>query len=143
MPRENNPGFIRGAFAFRIPLVGVLDQAGAITYLASFVPGFILTIEKLVFVPDVAGAGAGATQDLVVRKGAAAGTALATVTVTLALHVLGGPGIASAAVVASLDDTARLSDADALSITKTAGTVFTAGGGTLLVFYRTRNQARR
>lgn len=141
MPKEAGPAFIRGSFAFPVPLTGVLGTAGAVTLVDGFNPGFVLSIEKIVFIPEVTGAGAGATQALQVRKGAAAGTVLATATVTLANHILAAAGI-SGSVAAADNSISRLADADTFSITKAAGTVFTTAGGTLLVFYRTRPQAR-
>lgn len=142
MPREVFPGFIREIVSLRIPLVGVLDQAGAVTFLASFVPGFRGEIEKAVYVPDVAGAGVGAAQTLEIRKGGAAGTIVATVALTLANHVLGGAGL-SGAVSAANDETAKFRDTDTISITKAAGgTVFSAGGGTLLIYVRQKPQSR-
>lgn len=141
MPRETFPAFIRTVIPVRIPLVGVLDTAGAVTFLLSHVIRFKGTFERAAFVPDVAGAGAGATQAIRIRKGAAAGTILATVTPTLANHVLGGAGI-EGAVAAADDEAARFVDNDTLSITKDAGTVFTAAGGTLFLTFRQRPQAR-
>lgn len=141
MPSEKGPAFTRTNLDFRIPLVGVLDQAGAITYLLSAVMGFVGTLEKATFIPDVAGAGAGATQALRIRRGNATGAILCTVTPTLATHVLGGAGIVG--TVAAADDAAsRLSDADTFSITKDAGTVFSAAGGTLRLQFRQKLQAR-
>jgi hypothetical protein len=141
MPRETNPAFVRTTLAFRIPLTGVLDQAGAITYLLSFVMPFKAVLERVTYIPDVAGAGAGATQAISVRKGNASGTVLATVTPTLALHVMGAAGIV-ATVAAADEDKARFVDGDTLSITKAAGTVFSAAGGTLILTFRQRPQAK-
>lgn len=142
MPAERGPAFLRSNFVFRIPLVGVLDQAGAITYLAGFTPGYRGEIEKVWYIPDVAGAGAGAAQTLEIRKGAANGTIVATVALTLANHVLGGAGL-SGAVSAANDETAKFRDSDTISITKAAGgTVFSGGGGTLWIMFRQRPQAR-
>jgi len=141
MPRETFPAFVRTSLNFRIPLTGVLDTSGAVTFLLSYVVPFKATLERVVFVPDVAGAGAGATQALVVRKGNASGTALATVTPTLANHVMGAAGLVTT-VAAATDDSARFVDGDTLSITKTAGTVFSAAGGTLQLIFRQRPQGR-
>lgn len=142
MPKEVGPLFTRSHVDVRIPLTGVLDQAGAVTFLASHVLGYIATLEKAVYIPDVAGAGAGAAQTLEIRKGGAAGTIIATVALTLATHVLGGAGI-SGSVSAANDAVARFGDTDGLSITKAAGgTVFSAGGGTLRLVFRQRPQAR-
>ena len=143
MPRESFPAGVRSVIlAVRIPLVGVLDQAGAVTFLLSHVIPFKVQIERLVYVPDVAGAGAGATQAISVRKGNASGTILATVTPTLANHVLGGAGLVGT-VAAADSDTARLVDNDTISITKAAGTVFSAGGGTLYILGWQRPQAKQ
>lgn len=142
MPAERGPAFQRHLVPVRIPLLGVLDTAGAVTFLASLSLGFIATLEKVIFVPDVTGAGAGATQGLRIRKGGAAGTILATVTATLANHVMGAAGIAGSVAVAD-EPVARFADLDTISITKDAGTVFTAAGGTLLLQFRQRPQGRR
>lgn len=143
MPREQGPAFQRHIVPVRIPLTGVLDQAGAVTFLLSCNLGFIATLESAKYIPDVAGAGAGATQALRIRKGNASGTILATVTPTLATHVLGGAGIAGVGVVAADEPSARFGDTDTFSITKDAGTVFSAGGGTLWMVFRQRPQGRR
>lgn len=142
MPRETFPAFVRTHLAIRIPLTGVLDQAGAVTLLLSHVINFKCFLERAIFLPDVTGAGAGATQALRIRKGNATGTILATVTPTLATHVLGGAGIVGA-VAAADSETARFVDGDTLSITKDAGTVFSAGGGTLILEFRQRPQGRQ
>jgi len=142
MPRETFPAFVRTSIDISIPLVGVLDTAGAVSILVSYVVPFKGSLERVEFIPDVVAAGAGATQPIVVRKGGATGTALATVTPALATAVLGGPGIV-ANVAAALESDARFVDGDTLSVTKTAGgTVFSAGGGHLRLIFRQRPQAR-
>ena len=141
MPRETFPAFVRTTIDFRIPLTGVLDTAGAVTYLLSYVVPFKAVLERVTYIPDVTGAGAGATQAISVRKGNASGTILATVTPTLANHVLGAAGLATA-VAAATDETAKFVDNDTLSITKAAGTVFSAAGGTLQLTFRQRPQGR-
>lgn len=139
---ERGPAFIRTALDIRLPLVGFLDQAGAVTLVASLPVGFIASLEKAIFIPDVAGAGAAASQNIQIRKGAAAGTAIiANLLLTLANHVLGGPGITASTPAAS-DALSRFTDAEVLSITKDAGTVFTAAGGTLRLLFRQRLQGR-
>lgn len=142
MPRESFPGGVRMVLPVRIPLVGVLDQAGAITFLLSHIVPFRAQLVSATYVPDVAGAGAGATQALRIRKGNASGTILATVTPTLATHVMGGAGIVGD-VAATEADAAAFVDGDTLSITKDAGTVFSAAGGTLYLTFWQRPQARR
>ncbi len=142
MPAEKAPFFLRTILNLRLPLVGFFDTAGAVTYLASMPMGYQGELEKVIFVPDVAGAGAGATQTFNVRKGGATGTILATLTVTLATHVMAGAGI-STTVTAANDETAKLRDTDTISITKDAGgTVFTGAGGTLCLVFRQKPQAR-
>jgi len=141
MPRETFPAFVRTTLDFRIPLTGVLDQAGAITYLLSYVIPFKAVLERVAYIPDVTGAGASATQAISVRKGNATGTILATVTPTLALHVMGAAGIVTP-VAAATDEAAKFVDGDTLSITKAAGTVFSAAGGTLQLTFRQRPQGR-
>lgn len=142
MPKEAFPAGIRTVLPVRIPLTGVLDQAGAITYLLSYVMPFKANLERIVYVPDVAGAGAGATQAISVRKGNAAGTILATVTPTLATHVMGAAGLVGLVAAAQAGD-ARFNDGDTLSITKAAGTVFSAAGGTLFLVFFQRPQAKQ
>lgn len=141
MPREASPSFVRTTLAFGIPLAGVLNASGAVTFLLSFVVPFKASLERVTFIPEVAGAGAGATQALKVRKGNATGTVLATVTPTLAAHVMGAAGITDT-VTAANEEAARFVDGDTLSITKDAGTVFSAAGGTLLLTFRQRPQSR-
>lgn len=140
MPRETTPGYHREVIPIPIPQAGFLDQAGAVTLVLSMPLGFQCELEKAVYIPAVAGAGAGASQQLRVRKGNATGTILASPLLTLANHVLGGAGISAAG-----DESAssKLRDADTISITKDAGTVFTTGNGTLLLIVRQRAQARR
>lgn len=142
MPRETFPAGIRTVIPVRVPLAGVLDQAGAITFLLSMVLPFKGVLERVTYVPDVTGAGAGATQALRVRKGNATGTILATVTPTLANHVLGGAGLVGT-VAAADSETARFGDNDTFSITKDAGTVFSAAGGTLFLTFWQRPQAKQ
>jgi hypothetical protein len=143
MPRETFPAGIRTAIDMRIPLTGVLDQAGAVTFLLSYVMPFKALLERVEYIPDVTGAGAGATQALRVRKGNATGAIIATVTPTLANHVLGGPGLTGSVAPADINSGAALfKDNDTLSITKDAGTVFSAAGGTLRMVFWQRNQSR-
>jgi hypothetical protein len=142
MPTERGPAFIRVAHDTRLPLAGFLDQAGAVTFLLSASLGYTATLEKAIFIPDTTGAGAGASQNIQIRRGNATGTALITnLLLTLANHVLGGAGI-SAVVAPAQDAQARLGDADTFSITKDAGTVFSAGGGILRLIFRQRLQGR-
>lgn len=142
MPREAGPGFIRTVLPVRVPLTGVLDQAGAVTFVLSAVLGFKAELQGVRYIPDVTGAGAGATQALRVRKGNATGTILATVTPTLANHVMGGATLTGDVAAAQAND-AKFGDTDTFSITKDAGTVFSAAGGTLLLIFRQRPQARQ
>lgn len=143
MPKIVGPMFIRTALDVRIPLIGVLDQAGAVTFLLSYVMPFQGTLERASYIPDVAGAGAGATQALRIRKGNATGNIVSTVTPTLANHVMGAAGVESGAVPATSELDATFRDNDTLSITKDAGTVFSAAGGTLRLTFRQPLQARR
>lgn len=141
---ERGPAFIRTTIAVRLPLVGFFDQAGAVTFLLSMPMGFIASLEKATFIPDVTGAGAGASQNVQIRKGNATGPAvISNLLITLANHVMGGPGVSASAVAgAGTDAIARFGDADTLSITKDAGTVFSAAGGTLRLVFRQRLQGR-
>lgn len=143
MPRETFPAGIRTHMSFRLPLTGFLDTAGAVTYLLSHVINYKAQLERVVFIPDVAGAGAAASQVIKVRKGNASGTVLATVTLTLATHVMGAAGI-TGAVAAADSEAAKFVDNDTLSITKDAGgTVFSAGGGTLRLTFFQKPQAKQ
>ena len=141
MPRETNPAYVRTTMSFPVILTGVLNQSGAVTYLASYAMPFKASLEKITYIPEVAGAGSGATQVFSVRKGGATGTVLASVDVTLALHVLAGPGIVGS-VAAADEAAAKFNDGDTLSITKAAGTVFTTAGGHLILTFRQRPQAK-
>jgi hypothetical protein len=141
MPKEAGPSFIRTPIDVRLPLVGFFDQAGAVTFLLSHVMGFVMTLERVVFIPDVTGAGAGATQAVRIRKGNATGAIVATVTPTLANHVMGAGGVAANVALAD-EGAARFTDTDTMSITKDAGTVFSAAGGTLRLIFRQKPQAR-
>lgn len=142
MPPEKAPLFLRHNISIRIPLLGVLDAAGAVTFLLSAVAGYVFSFERMLFIPDVAAAGAGATQTFRLRKGNASGAILDTIILTLANAVLGTAGVASTGVSAANDTAARLADADTYSLTKDAGTVFTAGGGTLHLVVRQKPQHR-
>jgi hypothetical protein len=140
MPRETNPSFARHELNIRIGQAGLLDAAGAITFLAAMPIGYVAYLEAVRYVPEVAGAGAGAAQTLEIRKGGAAGTILSTVALTLANHVLAGAGIAGSAIS---DSASRFADTDTISITKAAGgTVFSTSGGTLTLRFRQKLQAR-
>lgn len=141
MPREVNPAFVRTTLSFPIILAGMLNTAGAVTFVASMVMPFRAVLEKVTFIPEVAGAGAGATHAIKVRKGGATGTVLATCTVTLANHVLGGPGVV-ASVAAADEEAATFRDGDTFSITKDAGTVFSTAGGHLILTFRQRPQSK-
>jgi len=143
MPGERGPAFLRTTICIPIALTGFLNQAGAVTHTLSRALDFKATLEKVRYVPAETGAGAGATQGIRVRRGNAAGTILATVTVTLANHVLGAAPIDGA--VSAADQAAGLAtfgDTDTFSITKDAGTVFTTAGGHLELVFRQRPQAR-
>ena len=48
MPRETFPAFVRTSLNFRIPLTGVLDTSGAVTFLLSYVVPFKATLERVV-----------------------------------------------------------------------------------------------
>ena len=140
MPRETGPMFVRHELNLRIGMAGVLDQAGAISFLVSMPVGYVGYLESARYVPDVAGAGAGAAQTLEIRRGSASGTILSTIALTLANHVLGGAGIAGSAIS---ENASRFIDTDTLSVTKAAaGTAFTTAGGTLVLRFRQKPQAR-
>lgn len=145
MPRESFPAFLRG----QLPLLsvpaftGIFDGTGAITLIDTFVPGFRLTLEKLVFVSGSIATGAGGTQTFKLRKGGATGTVLATL--TLALADINAVGKSKAASVAAADDSsAVLIDTDGLSLTRdSGGTAFTKAEGIFYAVYRQRPQARQ
>lgn len=141
-PKIVSPASVRVILPFRIPLVGFLDQAGAVTWILSMALGYHLHFEKMLYVPDVAPAGAGASQAIRLRKGNATGTIIDTVTPTLANAVLNAAGVASTGVSAANELAAKIRPADTFSITKDAGTVFSAGGGTLWLIGREHPQSR-
>lgn len=133
-------GFQRHIIPFPM-VVGAFTGTGAKVIMDSFTPGFRFVVEKVQYVVGpTAGAGAGGTQDIVVRKGGTSGTALATVTVPLA-SATAGAVIASNAAVASHSFSL---DTDTISITRTTGgTAYTTEPlGMLLVVIREAPQAR-
>jgi len=141
--KEAGPAYTRVCIPVPIAVTDVLDTAGAVTILDGYTPGFWGSVERIEFIPQSDAAGAGADQTLSVRKGAAAGSVIATVNPTLATAVLGGAGLATD-VAAADDATARFSPLDTLSVTKEgSGTAFSAGGGTLLIWVRQRPQSRQ
>lgn len=147
MPPERGPAYTRTMIDVPIALLGFLDQAGAVTFLLSRVIGFRGTLEKAIFIPSSTGAGAAATQAIRVRKGNATGAILATVTATVANAVLGGAGVEGLVSAADMSlggaqAGAQFNDTDTVSITKDAGTVFTAVSGSLMLQFRQRLQAR-
>lgn len=142
-PKIVSPAVVRVVLPIRLPLTGFLDTAGAVSFLVSVPVPYGVTFESMRFIPDVAGAGAGASQVISLRKGNATGTVIDTITLTLANHVLGGAGVASTGVTAANDATAKLRPADTFSVTKNAGgTVFSAAGGTLWLIGRQHPQSR-
>lgn len=140
MPKEAGPSYLRGV----IPLLGVVghfDGNGAETIINTFVPGFVCSVEKLLFVPSEDFAGAGGTLTFDLRKGGATGTIIATLTIALAAALQGAK--LSAAVSAANETVARLSDTDGFSITRQAtGTAFTGAAGQWMVLFRQRAQAK-
>lgn len=149
MPREVNPGYVRGEFEI-LPVsavTGIGDGAGALTLVDTRIFGFVFTVEKLVFVSGSVATGAGATQIYKLRHGGPTGDVIATLTLNLA--DVAGVGLSKAASVAATDDPkARIVDAGAaaltgLSLTRDAGgTTFTKLEGVFNVIVRQKPQAR-
>lgn len=138
--RKSGVNFIRIPMSFRIPLTGVANQAGAVTFVDSFPIGFWASLERAFFQVAAAGAGAGATQTFRVRKGGATGTILATITATLANQTLG----AVIAATVTETNTSELRPNDTITITKDAGgTVFTTFDANLVLVFRQAPQTRR
>lgn len=144
MPKEAGPAFIRNVIPLLpVPaLTGIGDGNGAITLVDSLPAGFVFTIEKLRFVSGSIATGAGATQTYKLRKGGAAGTVVATLTIALA--DVNAVGKFKEATVAVADQgVARLTDADTLTLTRDAGgTAFTKLEGLFSVVIRQKPQAR-
>jgi hypothetical protein len=145
MPAEKGPAFIRTFMPLlNVPThTGYLDGTGAITFLsAAALPGFVATLEKIVYTVTLAHTGSGGTQTFKVRKGGATGTVVATITLALAsVGTIGNQVIAS--VAAADDVNARFIDSDTLSFTRDAsGTAYTAGNGFFTLIWRQKPQAR-
>jgi hypothetical protein len=136
MPRNAPYGFARGVINISLPLTTGFGATTASNIMLSHKPGFAFTIEKVTVVHTVAGAGAGATRTLNVRKGNASGTVVATKALVLADATLGAsvdvPVTASAA---------SFTDADTITVDLGgSGTVFTTFEANLFIQYRTRLQ---
>lgn len=135
IPRKVGPNYIRsiiaqwssdGAASALAPdfaantLLTIFGGAGG------FKPGFWAEIEKLRFTVGNADAtGAAATLTFELRKNSATGTAIASLTITLATALRGA--VLEGVVTATLDETAKISPNDTLFLVRLAtGTVFTA-----------------
>lgn len=144
MPKEAGPSFIRNTIALLAApaLTGIADGTGAITLIDSMPAGFVFTVEKLRFVSGSIATGAGGTQTYKLRKGGAAGTVLATLTLALAdVNAVGK--FKEASVAAADQNVARLMDTDTLSLTRdSGGTAFTKFEGVFSVVVRQKPQAR-
>lgn len=144
MPKEFGPSFLRHEMPLLIApaLTGIADGTGAITLIDSLPVGYVGTIERLRFVSGSIATGAGGTQTFKLRKGGAAGTVIATL--TLALADVDAVGKFKQAAVAAADEAvARLTDTDTLSLTRdSGGTAFTKFEGIFSVVLRQRPQMR-
>lgn len=144
MPKEFGPSFLRHEMPLLIApaLTGIADGTGAITLIDSLPVGYVGTIERLRFVSGSIATGAGGTQTFKLRKGGAAGTVIATL--TLALADVNAVGKFKQAAVAAADEAvARLTDTDTLSLTRdSGGTAFTKFEGIFSVVLRQRPQMR-
>ncbi len=144
MPAEKGPAVIRHELPLLAvtALTGVFDGTGAITLVDTLVPGYTLYIEKLRFVSSSIATGAAATQTFKLRRGGATGTVVATLTIALAdINAVGK--FKEASVAAADMDSARLTDAVGLSLTRDAsGTAFTKAEGLFSVVVRQKPQAR-
>lgn len=144
MPRYGRGGWIRGFHT--VPSVSNaatnphFSGTGAITIIDSHTPGFQLVLEQLGFtVSGVAGATAG-SQVFKLRKGGAAGTVIATLTLALAnVNALGETTIAN---VSGTLENLTLDDDDTYSLTRDAsGTDFTTEPeGFFFIRFRQRPQ---
>ena len=145
MPAEKGPAFIRTFQPLlNVPThTGYLDGTGAITLLSALaLPGFVATLEKIIYTATLIHTGSGGTQTFRVRKGGATGTIVGSITIALAsVGAIGSQVIAS--VAAADDPVARFIDTDTLSFTRDAsGTAFTAGNGFFTLIWRQKPQAR-
>jgi hypothetical protein len=132
MPRGAPYGFSRGIFNLSLPLTSGFGATTASNIMLSHKPGFTFVIEKVSVVCTVAGAGAGATRTLNVRKGNASGTVVATKAIVLADTTLG----ASIDVPVTAAN-AAYGDNDTITVDLGgSGTVFTTFEGNLVIQYR-------
>jgi len=140
MPKESSPGWTRSVIT--VPVIAAqLLGTGLLPVLTSWVPGFKFRVQSMSFVAEVALAGAGGTQEFVLRKGGATGTAIVACNALLA-NDGAGEFDQTAVAAADMDDAYFRSDADTLTINRTAGgTAFTGGSGHLNVVIMSRPQA--
>jgi hypothetical protein len=132
MPRLAPYGFIRGQFNVSLPLQAGFNATTATNIMLSYKPGFAFVIEKVTVICTVAGAGAGATRTLNVRKGTASGTVVATKAIVLADATL-----AAAIDVPVTAASAAYGDNDTITVDLGgSGTVFTTFEGMLMIQYR-------
>ena len=151
MPRETFAAFIRAPLAVwgsggGAAAVSPDFNANTLVTIFGGTAGFTVPIkcvvERLQFTVGSADfAGASGTLTFVLRKTSATGTALATLTITLATALRGTTLVGT--VAAADNEAAKLVDNDKLFITRTAtGTAFTGGEGTWSIIARQRPQAR-
>ncbi len=144
MPRETVPAFTRTVVPLLsvTALTGVFDGTGAITLIDSLPVTHKFTLEKLRWVSSSIATGAGGTQTFKIRKGGAAGTVIATLTIALADTNAVGK-FKEYAVTAADDANATFKDGDTISFTRDAsGTAFTKAEGLFSLVTRQRPQAR-
>lgn len=130
MPRYAPYGFARSFIPLSVTMADT--GTGQFTIALSLPLGLQYIIEKVKAVWRVAGAGAGATRTLNVRKGTATGTVVATAALTLAASTQGA--VIDLPVTAAA---ATFGDADNLTVEfAAAGTVYTAGQIDILIQIR-------
>lgn len=136
MPRFAQYGFSRGNLNISLPLQAGFNATTATNIMLSYKPGFQFVIEKVTVVCTVAGAGAGATRTLNVRKGNASGTVVATKAIVLADATL-----AAAIDVPVTAANAVYGDNDTITVDLGgSGTVFSTFDANLIIQYRALNQ---
>lgn len=132
MPRTTPYGFSRGNLTISLPLTTGFGATGASNIMLSYKPGFSFVIEKVTVHCSVAGAGAGATRTLNIRKGSASGTLVATKAIVLA-----DAGLAAVIDVPVTAASASYGDNDTITVDLGgSGTVFTTFEANLIIQYR-------
>jgi hypothetical protein len=144
MPRYGRGGWIRNWFT--IPSVSNaaanphFGGTGAVTIIDSHTPGFQLVLEQIGFTASITAGATAGSQVFKLRKGGAAGTVIATL--TLALANVNALGETTTANVSGTIEDCTLDDDDTFSITRDAsGTDYTTEPeGHFFVKFRQRPQ---